>query len=297
MVLQLNADGSGIFDGELLRYSVSENVLAITMGAKSITYFFSLNEKQLTLSGGDFDGMVIFFRASDPTFINSSTERPSAFSSTSRELIGLWSGGGEMIEFRTDGNCRYNGGLFPYSVSQGHIIIEATSGKAIFQYAIVSNKLVLTTNGQQAVYTRPANSTAQPKPGARNPVELAGQWCYMNMTSGAQSGRCVTLSADGTYLYSAERSRSVTTMEGSGGISSQSEDSGTWYVAGDRMYYQSRSGESGSYRLEKRNHPRNVNDPMIVLDDEPFVTTTQRRPGGKCIRIFSLHLSSQSGQM
>jgi hypothetical protein len=32
---------------------------------------------------------------------------------------------------------------------------------------------------------------------------------------------------------------------------------------------------SGSYVLEKRNHPKN-NDPMIVLDGEPYVTYYQK---------------------
>ena len=33
-----------------------------------------------------------------------------------------------------------------------------------------------------------------------------------------------------------------------------------------------------SCKLEKRNHPKNVNDPMIVLDGDAFVTATQRPP-------------------
>jgi hypothetical protein len=78
-----------------------------------------------------------------------------------------------------------------------------------------------------------------------------------------------------------EGSRSVQAEEVVGGTASQASDSGTWYVEGDRLYYQSASQSSGFYRLERRNHPQNTNDPMIVLDDEPFVTTTRRAPWKK----------------
>jgi hypothetical protein len=100
----------------------------------------------------------------------------------------------------------------------------------------------------------------------------------MNMNTNSQSSRCITLYADGTYYYTENSSRSVNTDAVSGGTASQGEDRGTWSVLGDRIYYHSRANGDGSYKLEKRNHPKNVNDPMIVLDGEPYVTTTQRAP-------------------
>jgi hypothetical protein len=49
-------------------------------------------------------------------------------------------------------------------------------------------------------------------------------------------------------------------------------------VQGDRIYYNSQTQGQGSYRLEKRNHPKNVGDPMIVLDGEAYVTATLKAP-------------------
>jgi hypothetical protein len=103
----------------------------------------------------------------------------------------------------------------------------------------------------------------------------------MKSSTGSYSGRCITLRADGTYVYVEEGSRSVQTEEMAGGTASQGTDSGTWYVEGNRLYYQSATEGSGSYRLERRNHPVNTNDPMIVLDEEPFVTTVRRAPWKK----------------
>ena len=62
MLLQLNGDGSGVFDNEVLRYTVKGNVLTVTIGVESTAYSFSLNGNQLTLAGGDLDGKVIFSR-------------------------------------------------------------------------------------------------------------------------------------------------------------------------------------------------------------------------------------------
>lgn len=209
-----------------------------------------------------------------------SNENPKSFSATSNELIGLWSGEGEVIEFRSDGKCRYVGETYEYEISQGHLLIETSSGKIIFAYAIKSGRLILTAEGQQSVYTK-MTSADQVKPvrrDARNPADLVGQWCYLKSSTGSYSGRCITLRADGTYLYREENSRSVQSESVAGGTSTGNSDSGTWYVAGDRLYYESPTEGNGSYKLERRNHPVNAQDPMIVLDDEPFVTTVSRPP-------------------
>jgi hypothetical protein len=206
-----------------------------------------------------------------------------SFSGTSKELIGLWSGEGEMIEFRSDGKCRYGDALYPYTLTQGFLVIETPGGSVTFSCTLKSGQLVLTANGQQSFYTK-VTGAAQVKPvfkDLRNPEDLVGQWCYMKSSTGSYSGRCITLRADGTYLYVEEGSRSVQTEEVAGGTASQGTDSGTWYVEGNRLYYQSATEGSGSYRLERRNHPVNTNDPMIVLDDEPFVTTVRRAPWKK----------------
>lgn len=203
-----------------------------------------------------------------------------SFSGTSDELIGLWSGEGEMIEFRSDGKCRYAEALYPYTLSQGYLVIETPGGSVSFACTVKGGRLTLTANGQQSFYTK-VIGVDQVKPtykNVRNPDDLVGQWCYLRSSTGSYTGRCITLRADGTYLYSDESSRSVDNGEVAGGTASQASDTGTWYVSGERLYYQSATEGSGSYRLERRNHPVNTQDPMIVLDDEPFVTTTRRPP-------------------
>jgi hypothetical protein len=194
-----------------------------------------------------------------------------AFSATSTELIGLWAGEGEVIEFRSDGKCRYEGEIYDYELSLGHLLIRTAFGKVAFAYSIRQGKLILTADGVQSSYTRmtSADQVVPVHKDVRYPKDLIGRWCYLKSTTGAYSGRCITLNADGTYMYQEETSRSVETDELAGGSTSSSSDSGT-YTSVDRG--------SGSFKLERRNHPVNKNDPMIVLDNEPFVTTERRPP-------------------
>lgn len=290
MTLMLNSDGSGEFDGESIKFKTQGNSLSITIGNTTTDYNYALQGNSMTLSGGDLDGQVVFTRngtSTDPRVVSGAnpSNKGAAYSNTSSALVGLWSGNGEMIEFRAEGKCVYQGSTYPYQISQGHVILTTNQGNVIFGYTVNNRQLTLTANGQQFVYTKPEGAMAgvqnsQESTGDKGGVamELVGEWCFMNMNTNSQTRRCITLNANGTYVYSTESSRSVNTSEVYGGTASQGGDQGTWYVQGDRIYYNSQSQGQASYRLEKRNHPKNVNDAMIVLDGEPFVTTTLRPP-------------------
>ena len=59
---------------------------------------------------------------------------------------------------------------------------------------------------------------------------------------------------------------------------SQSSDSGSWTATESTLTTRSVGGRVTVYRLEKRNHPKNVRDPMIVLNGETFVTYFNKPP-------------------
>jgi hypothetical protein len=153
-------------------------------------------------------------------------------------------------------------------------------------YVVKSNQLSLTVNGKTIQYAKGSAGATQNNlssgGGKRVAEELVGKWCYVNVNStnsgGSSTEQCFTLKADGTYEYYGETSRSVNTNAYAGGTNSQSIDRGTWSYDGTRVYYTSSAGAgSGSYVLEKRNHPKN-NDPMIVLDGTTYVTYYQKSP-------------------
>jgi len=303
MTLMLNPDGSGEFDGEMIRFTTQGNTLAITQQGAVTNYTYTLQGNSLTLTGGDLDNAVTFMRnggneqsnAVNATTNTTPTPRPGVNAGTNANtgntgngLIGVWSGNGETMEFKPDGTCVYAGNVIPYRISQGHIILQGAQGEASIAYSVNGDQLTLMSKGQQMVYGRgagnkgAANTGGNANQGRTVPIELDGRWCYVNVTStnsgGVSADECITLNADGTYLYRSERSMSVNTNAYSGGTSSQSGDRGTWYVEGDRIFFSSQTQGQSSYQLQKRNHPKNTGDPMIVLDGRAYVTATYRQP-------------------
>jgi len=131
--------------------------------------------------------------------------------------------------------------------------------------------------------TSPPSSQASSQGSPGNGQELVGKWCKgssFTANSGGGSSRmsCFELRPDGTYTYQSQGSMSANAPGMSGGTSSQSGDAGRWTVAGNRITAQSRSGQTTSYTLERRNHPKNRRDPMICLDGECYTTFYNRPP-------------------
>lgn len=290
MTLMLNTDGSGEFDGDMIRFVTLGNTLSITQNNVTTKYSFALQGNSLSLSGGDLEGTVNFSRGgqneigSEPAPVAKQSDEIKG-SSNSQTIVGVWSGNGETIEFRNDGQCAYLGNTFQYQLSQGHVKLATSQGNVVFAYSVKGDQLSLTGNNQTVTYSKGAsrNGSGQDQSGkGQVAMELVGKWCYVNVNSynsgGSSSSTCITLNADGTYEYYSESSRSVSTPDLYGGTSSQNSDRGTWYLQGDRIFYNSQTQGSGSYRLEKRNHPKNVNDPMIVLDGEAYVTAYNKPP-------------------
>jgi hypothetical protein len=286
MTLILNADGTGEFDGQSIKYTTEGSTFSITVldRAQTTMYKYTLLGNSFTVSGGDLQSPLTFVRT---TSSNQSTQNNPVPSGMDKNLIGLWTGNGETIEFTASSQCKYMGQIYPYQLSNGFITLQTGQGNLMMGYSIQGAVLSLTVNGQTLQYTKSTGEAAQglgQVTGGKKYIaqELVGKWCYVNVTNtnsgGSMSEQCITLNADGSYEYYGESSRSVNTNSYYGGTSSQSSDRGTWSYDGIRIYYtSSMNGGSGSYVLEKRNHPKN-NDPMIVLDGNTYVTFYQKAP-------------------
>ena len=132
------------------------------------------------------------------------------------------------------------------------------------------------------------SAAAAARPGAARPpaaggVEpgLVGKWCYFNsVTANAGGGRmteeCITLNGDGTYQYYNASSASAYAPGISGGTASQGHDSGRWTATDTTITARSRSGQTTSYELQKRNNKNN--DPMVCLDGRCFATAYPKAP-------------------
>jgi hypothetical protein len=288
MTLMLNTDGTGEFDGDVIKYVVQGDKLQITQSGTTNTYGYVLQNNSLVLSGGDLEKPITFSKQG-----SSDTSAPQNPATTVKDsgpvgpipqnLLGVWSGYNETIEFKPDAQCIYRGQPWPYTVENNVITLQTPQGNFMMTYAIRDNQLDLSINGQKVTYTKgisngPGRSAGAPvSSGNKNlDVSLVGKWCYVNVYSnnsgGSSSSECITLRQDGTYEYYSESSRSVNTGDVYGGTASQGSDRGTWWVEGDRVFYNSQTSGQGSYKLEKRNHPKNTSDPMIVLDGKTYVT-------------------------
>jgi hypothetical protein len=292
MTLMLNADGSGEFDGEMIKYTTQANKLSLVQDGQTTVYTYVLQGNSLTLSGGDLDGNIVFTKGGTQNTQAIQNQTPQTVqqqntgSQNANEVIGIWSGNGESIEFKSNGQCSYAGNTFQYQVSQGHITLITPQGNAMLAYSVKGNQLMLSANGQQFTYTKgtgnvgqaPAQSQTQTG-GGRVAQELVGKWCWTNVnstnTGGSSSSECIVLNGNGTFEYASERSMDTNTSSFYAGTSSQGSDRGTWWVQGDRIYYNSQARGQGSYQLQKQNHPK-TGDPMIVLDGEPYVTYFQK---------------------
>ncbi|MCE9581676.1 MAG: lipocalin family protein [Planctomycetes bacterium] len=122
--------------------------------------------------------------------------------------------------------------------------------------------------------------TPEPKAGEGGVrPELVGEWAWItnfsaNNGGGSQSSTSIKLFANGTYRWHYESSSS----NPFGGTSGSQNESGTWTATDNSITWRAANGTVSTQRLEKRNHPKNTGDPMIVLDGKCFVTTTNRNP-------------------
>ena len=209
-------------------------------------------------------------------------------------LHGTWSaanvdGQPLLVEFAADGTGKANGQPIRWSTLGGALFVQQQNGQtASYGFKVQGDKLLVYPQGQAQPTTlskgRAAYDTAMKqqkqkqagvqgaRAGSSNGQELVGKWCDVrsmsNYQGGSSSMACFELKPDGTYTYNAESSRSVS----AGSTASQSSDAGRWSYKGGQLIAQSRSGQTNTYNLEKRNHPKNKRDPMICLNGQCYVT-------------------------
>lgn len=289
MTLLLLESGVGEFDGEQINYSVRENILSISSSSGATAYNFVLKSEILTLSGGDLDGPIAFKRRGSEVSAPQGPAMPRENDVTGNSVLGRWEYQGQVLDFQSSNLVVIDGAKYAYQIQGSDLILSTAQGNIPFQYQINEGNLYLAGPGGSITYNKVEGNqavagTAGGAEGAV-PQELAGKWCYVNVTSNSSGGwstdECITLYENGTYEYYSENSGSatVTNQYGSqvavGGTSSQSSDSGTWRLQGNSIIAQSRLGSSQSFIFQKMNHPKN-GDPMIVLDGRTYVTQYQK---------------------
>lgn len=294
LTMLLLDNGTGEFQGVQIKYRNQNGKLFFDDGIQPVTYNYQLTSTTLTLSGGDMQASVTFTRAG-------SSAEPAVKSTQNYNqpgnnggfgvnspvmpvgnsgLTGIWDGQQGKLVFYPDGSLLYNGASYLYSVSGSSINISTPEGNTSFNYSLANNQLTLSQNANSSTYTK----TSALRPDGVD-QQMAGKWCIMSNNYNAYSGggsssaECITLNADGSYIYNSESSRSAYTVDQSayGGTANQNSDRGTWRTDGLSIVSVSQvTGKTNRYSLLKQNVKNG--DAAIVIGGKVFVTA-YNRPG------------------
>jgi len=195
-------------------------------------------------------------------------------------LHGTWSAANVQgrplkVDFAPNGSGSINDQPMRWQVVGGTLFIQQNGQVASYGFKVDGERLVV-SGGDLAQAATLTKGRAAYEAAAGAGQELVGKWCdarsMSNYQGGSSSMACFELKPDGTYTYNAESSRSVS----AGSYASQSSDAGRWSYKGGQLVVQSRSGQTRTYNLEKRNHPKNKRDPMICLNGACYVTFYNR---------------------
>jgi len=189
-------------------------------------------------------------------------------------IVGSWRNATGSARFNADGTGVVDGTPGRYEIRGNQLTLIGAQGQATLPFEVRGEVLTLTVNGAAVTLNRVKEEAGE---GSIH-MELVNKWCWISVTTAnqgaSQSSRCNTLNGNGTYTRVGESD----SYNPYGGATSQSADSGTWTATESTLTTHSRSGRTTTYRLEKRNHPKNVRDPMIVLDGQPYVTAYNKPP-------------------
>jgi hypothetical protein len=190
-------------------------------------------------------------------------------------LVGTWRGPQGTARFNADGTGMVDGNPGRYEIHGNQMTLIGAQGQLTLGFELRGDVLTVTGSGGSVTLTRVKQETGA---GSVH-MELVGKWCWIsqvNATNGGarQSSRCITLNGNGTYTYAGL----TDSYNPYGGATSQTSDSGTWTATETTLTSRSANGKVTTYQLEKRNHPKNVRDPMIVLNGEAFVTAYNKPP-------------------
>lgn len=188
---------------------------------------------------------------------------------------------GAAMQWQLLGNVllvEQQGEVATYQVQQQGDRLIVSGGDFAAPVTLIRGTAAVTAAAKAKPAAAGGGNTATASGGGR---ELVGKWCKggsfaANSGGGSSSMTCIELKADGSYIYAHEGSMSAYAPGMYGGTSSQSSDAGRWSYGGGKLTAKSNSGKVANYALEKRNHPKNVRDPMICLDGDCYTSFWQK---------------------
>jgi hypothetical protein len=275
-MLVMDSHGIGQRNGRPIKFVTHHhNKLHITEASVTTIYTYSLADSLLTLSGGDLEKPISLVRGSTAMHTTSLNAQDNSEHHVPKNLLGLWKGYQETIQFKSDAQCIYRDKIWPYIVSNDLITLQTPQGNFMMRYVIDGRNLHLDFGGTDHVYTKEISvELVQTPAGKTLDLSIAGKWCFELPSSGTgKSIECMVFNADGTYAYSTE-----TPHIGSSNLkASLYSDEGIWWLENNQIFFSTQKQGQGSYNFEKINHPES-GEPMISFDGKTFISASNHAP-------------------
>jgi hypothetical protein len=275
-------------DGVRLEMSSSGGAYAGTLSIHGEHYLATMKVSGNVASGSyDVNGLAHRFTLTREAEGFIMTSGPAAYHLTRRvstaltseaaqaaaDLVGRWSDSTSSAQFNTDGTAVVNGTPGRYEIHGNRLTLIGAQAENTARFEVHGDVLALNVNGKPLTLNRVKEEAGE----GSVRVELVGKWCWISLTAANQArkfSRCLTLTGSGTYAFADE----TDSHNPNGGTNSPAADSGIWTATETSLTTHSLSGKATTYRLEKRNHPGKVRDPMIVLDGQAYVTFYTKTP-------------------
>lgn len=174
--LVLNADGTGTFDGDPIRYAVRADagqIVVTDQDGERLTYGYRLSGDRLVLSGGDLEEAFTFARqgaaakgkerpgpagpATAPADGDGKPPGDALPAAAARGVVGTWKADdGATFTFAPDGTAEFPTGRLRYVDDGRSITLTGPNGELRFEYRISGDAMTITVGEQTQTLRRAA---------------------------------------------------------------------------------------------------------------------------------------------
>ena len=271
--LEMSSSG-GTYSGTLLIHGESYLVsMKVTGTVASGSYDVNGQAHRFTLTREAEGFMLTIGAATYRLTRRVSTALAPEAAQSAADPVGRWHSSTSSAQFNTDGTAVVNGTPGRYEIRGNRLTLIGEQTENTARFEVHGDVLALNVNGKPVTLNRVKEEVGE----GSVRVELVGKWCWISLSEANQArkfSRCLTLTGAGTYAFADE----TDSHNPKGAANSLAADSGIWTATETSLTTHSLSGKATTYRLERRNHPGKVRDPMIVLDGQAYVSFYTKTP-------------------
>jgi hypothetical protein len=155
--MTLNSDGTGLMDGEPIRYTLKANTLTVVEDGEAIAYTVRVTGDQLHASGGDLDAPLTFTRRGGAGAAQPIAQPPASQPARAQQaggVVGTWNSSEGPVVLNADGSGSLNGVAFRYRVEGATIVLVGAEGEAQVPFRLDADRMDVFVDGAWSTMTR-----------------------------------------------------------------------------------------------------------------------------------------------